>query len=77
FEQLAIGQVLPGIVNNITAFGAFVNLGIKENGLLHISQLSRRRVNAVSDVLHLGQQVEVKVIDIDTERHRISLSLLL
>ncbi|MDE6670311.1 MAG: RNA-binding transcriptional accessory protein [Muribaculaceae bacterium] len=77
FEQLAVGQVLPGIVNNITAFGAFVNLGIKENGLLHISQLSRRRVNAVSDVLHLGQQVEVKVIDIDNERHRISLSLII
>lgn len=77
FEQLAVGQVLPGIVNNITAFGAFVNLGIKENGLLHISQLSHRRVNAVSEVLHLGQQVEVKVIDIDNERHRISLSLLI
>ncbi|MDE5877854.1 MAG: S1 RNA-binding domain-containing protein, partial [Muribaculaceae bacterium] len=44
---------------------------------LHISQLSRRRVNAVSDVLHLGQQVEVKVIDIDNERHRISLSLII
>ncbi len=77
FEQLAVGQVLPGLVNNITAFGAFVNLGIKENGLLHISQLSHRRVNSVSDVLHIGQQVEVKVIDIDYERHRISLSLLI
>lgn len=77
FEQLYVGQILPGLVNNITVFGAFVDLGIKENGLLHISQLSRKRVNAVSDVVSLGQQIEVKVIDIDTSRRRISLSLLL
>ncbi len=77
FEQLTIGMDLPGIVNNITAFGAFVDLGIKENGLIHISKLgSGRRVNAVSDVLKLGQRVNVKVIDIDHGRHRISLSLL-
>lgn len=76
FEDIAVGMMLPGIVNNITAFGAFVDLGIKENGLLHISQLSRKRVNAVSDVLKLGQRVEVRVIDVDTARRRISLSLL-
>lgn len=76
FEQLHIGDVVSGIVNNITAFGAFVNLGIKENGLLHISQLSHKRVNAVSDVIKLGQILKVKVIDIDTARRRISLSLL-
>ncbi len=76
FEQLTVGQTLPGVVNNITAFGAFVDLGIKENGLLHISQLSRKRVNAVSDVLKLGQKLQVKVIDIDPSRRRISLSLL-
>lgn len=77
FEELKVGQLLPGIVNNITAFGAFVDLGIKENGLLHISQLSRKRVAAVSDVLKLGQRVEVKVIDIDNGRKRIGLSLLI
>lgn len=76
FEQLSVGQRIPGVVSNITAFGAFVNLGIKENGLLHISQLSTRRVNAVSDVLKLGQIVDVRVIDIDPTRRRISLSLL-
>ena len=76
FEYLAVGMTVPGIVNNITAFGAFVDLGIKENGLLHISRLSTRRVNAVSDVVRLGQIVEVKVIDIDTARRRISLSLI-
>lgn len=76
FDDLREGMVLPGLVNNITAFGAFVNLGIKENGLIHISQMSRKRVNAVSDVLKLGQRVEVKVIEIDPVRKRIGLSLL-
>lgn len=76
FEQIAVGQTLPGMVNNITAFGAFVDLGIKENGLLHISKISRRRINDVSDILHLGQRLDVKVIDIDTARRRISLSLI-
>ncbi len=64
FEELAIGMSVPGIVNNITAFGAFVDLGIKENGLIHISRLSQRRVNSVADVLKLGQ------------RRRIGLSLI-
>lgn len=77
FDELREGMVIPGIVNNITAFGAFVSLGIKENGLLHISQLSRRRVNSVADVLRLGERVEVKVLEIDRERKRISLSLLI
>lgn len=75
FEQLFIGMRLPGIVENITAFGAFVNLGIHENGLLHISKISNRRLNSVGDVLHLGQIIEVEVIDIDPSRGRISLSL--
>ena len=76
FEQLTVGQMLPGVVSNITAFGAFVDLGIHENGLLHISQISRRRISAVSDVLHLGQRVDVRVIAIDAARRRISLSML-
>ncbi|MDE7463207.1 MAG: RNA-binding transcriptional accessory protein [Muribaculaceae bacterium] len=76
FEQLSVGQIVNGKVNNITAFGAFVDLGIKENGLLHISRLSSKRVNAVSDVLRLGDRIEAKVIDIDPERRRISLSLI-
>lgn len=76
FDQLSIGMELPGIVNNITAFGAFVNLGIKENGLLHISQISNRRINSVSDVLKLGQRIKVKIIDIDRTRRRISLQLI-
>lgn len=75
FEELRIGQKLPGIVSNITAFGAFIDLGIKENGLLHISRISTRRINSVGDVLRLGQHVEVSVIEIDSMRRRISLSM--
>ncbi len=75
FEELRAGMVLPGLVANITAFGAFINLGIKESGLLHISQISDRRVNNVADVLKLGQKVSVKVLEIDHARRRISLSM--
>lgn len=75
FDDLKPGMKIPGVVNNITAFGAFVDLGIKENGMLHISQLCDRRVSSVSEVLRLGQRVEVRVIDIDADRRRISLSL--
>lgn len=75
FDELRPGMVLPGLVANITAFGAFINLGIKESGLLHISQISDRRVNNVADVLRLGQKVSVKVLEIDHARRRISLSM--
>lgn len=77
FEDLCEGMILPGLVNNITAFGAFVNLGIKENGLIHISQMSHKRISSVSDVLKLGQHIEVKVIEVDHARKRIALSLIL
>lgn len=76
FDHLEEGMVLPGIVNNITAFGAFVNLGIKENGLLHISRISKKRIFSVAEVLKLGQHIEVKVIDIDRQRKRIGLELI-
>ncbi|MDE6578135.1 MAG: RNA-binding transcriptional accessory protein [Muribaculaceae bacterium] len=77
FDDLRVGMVVPGVINNITAFGAFVNLGIKENGLIHISQMSRRRIQSVGEVLKLGQKVDVKIVEIDSLRHRIGLSLLL
>lgn len=76
FSQIKVGMILPGIVNNITAFGAFVDLGIKENGLIHISKVSKKRVNSVNEVLRLGQKVEARVLEIDFDRHRISLSLI-
>lgn len=76
FADLSTGMILTGIVNNITAFGAFVDLGIKENGLLHVSQLpGKRRVQSPSEVLKLNQRIRVRIIDIDPERRRISLSM--
>ena len=75
FDDLRPGMILHGKVNNITAFGAFVDLGIHESGLVHISQLANRRVAAVSDVLALGDIVKVKVLDTDPVRRRISLSI--
>ena len=76
FEQLVVGEKIRGKVSNITAFGAFVDLGIKENGLIHISQISKRRIQSVTEVLKLGQQVEVTVIEVDPDRRRIALSLI-
>lgn len=76
FDDLKEGMILPGIVNNITAFGAFVNLGIKENGLLHISRISSKRINTVDEILKLGQKIEIKILEIDHVRKRISLELI-
>ena len=75
FEDLKTGMILPGIVSNITAFGCFVDIGIKENGLVHISQLKDGFVSDPSEVVKLHQQVKVKIIEIDTDRKRIALSM--
>ena len=77
FEDLKTGMVLPGIVSNITAFGCFVDIGIKENGLVHISQLKDGFVSDPSEVVKLHQQVKVKIIEIDTDRKRIALSMVI
>lgn len=74
-DDLQTGMLLPGIVTNITNFGAFVDVGIKENGLVHISQMSDEFVNDPNHVVRLQQQVIVKVIGIDKERKRVQLSL--
>lgn len=74
-EDLKEGMVLPGIVTNITAFGAFVDVGVHQDGLVHISQMANRRINDPNEVVHLHQHVQVKVIEIDLKRRRISLSL--
>jgi uncharacterized protein len=66
---------LPGIVTNITKFGAFVDLGVHQDGLIHISQLADRFVNDPGEVVHLGQPLTVKVIEVDLGRRRIALSL--
>lgn len=73
-EDLRTGMELPGIVTNITAFGAFVDIGLHDNGLLHVSQLGPRGTDP-SRVLKLHQQIKVRVIGVDLERRRISLAL--
>lgn len=72
-EDLKIGMILPGIVTNVTAFGAFVNIGIKENGLIHKSNLSNEYVEDPATVIKLHEHVEVEVLELDLPRKRIGL----
>ncbi|MBP3890328.1 MAG: helix-hairpin-helix domain-containing protein, partial [Muribaculaceae bacterium] len=74
-DDLHIGQELTGKVNNITAFGVFVDLGLKENGLIHISQLSDKYITSPNEVVRMGQVLKVRVIDVDASRGRIALTL--
>ncbi len=74
-NDLQEGQLLPGIVNNVTNFGAFVDIGIKESGLIHVSNLSDSFVSDVNEHVSLHQQVIVKVLDVDVPRKRIQLKL--
>ena len=68
-------MVLSGIVTNITAFGAFVDIGVHQDGLVHISCLANEFVNDPNDIVKINQKVEVKVLEIDIERKRIQLSM--
>ena len=74
-DDLEVGMMLPGIVTNITNFGAFVDIGVHQDGLVHISQMANRRIAHPTDVVKLHQHVTVRVIEIDHRRHRISLSM--
>ncbi|OIQ40217.1 MAG: RNA-binding transcriptional accessory protein [Bacteroidetes bacterium MedPE-SWsnd-G1] len=74
-NDLREGQLLPGIVNNITNFGCFVDVGVKESGLVHVSNLADKYVSDVSSVVALHQQVIVKVLEVDVQRKRIQLSM--
>ena len=74
-EDVKEGMVLPGIVTNITAFGAFVDIGVHQDGLIHVSQMANRRVTDPGEVVHLHQHLKVKVLEVDLRRHRISLTL--
>ncbi|BDB56276.1 Tex family protein [Flavobacterium ammonificans] len=76
-KDLKSGMILPGIVNNITNFGCFVDIGIKESGLVHISQLKAGFVSDVNEVVKLHQHVEVKVTEVDEDRKRIQLTMVL
>ena len=75
FEDLREGMVLKGTVRNVTDFGAFVDIGVKHDGLVHISQLSNKFVKNPSEIVSVGDIVEVKVIGIDTEKQKVSLSM--
>lgn len=74
-DDLAVGMELPGIVTNITKFGAFVDIGVHQDGLVHVSQMADRYVSDPSQMVHLHQHVRVRVIEVDLRRNRISLSM--
>lgn len=74
-EDLKEGQILPGLVTNITNFGVFVDVGIKENGLVHISQLAEKFINDPTQIVRIGQEVNVKVLEVDLTRKRVALTM--
>ena len=74
-DDLQVGMILPGIVTNMSNFGAFVDLGVHKDGLIHISEIANRRINNPAEVLSLHQHIRVKVIGVDIPRQRIQLSL--
>ena len=74
-DDLKEGMILPGIVTNITNFGAFVDIGVHQDGLVHISQMANRRIAHPLDVVKLHQHVQVRIIEVDHRRNRISLSM--
>ena len=74
-NDLKEGQLLPGIVNKITNFGCFVDIGIKESGLVHVSNLADKYVSDVNEIVSLHQHVIVKVLEVDIARKRIQLSM--
>ena len=73
--DLEIGMELNGIITNITNFGAFVDIGVKQDGLVHISHISQRFIKHPSEVVSLGQQVRVRVMEVDVPRKRINLTM--
>jgi len=74
-DDLRAGMVLPGIVTNVTAFGAFVDVGVHQDGLVHVSQLADHYVRDPNEVIKVRQRVHVRVLDVDVGRQRIGLSM--
>lgn len=74
-DDIEVGMILPGIITNITNFGAFVDIGVHHDGLVHVSQLANKFVKDPNEVVHLHQHIEVKVSDVDYRRKRISLTM--
>ena len=76
FEDIKVGDELDGIVRNVVDFGVFVDCGVKYDGLIHISKMSNNKVNHPSDILSVGDDVHVYVIEIDYQKHKLGLSLM-
>ena len=76
-NDLQVGMVLTGVVVNIAAFGCFVDIGVHQDGLLHLSQMSKKYIKDPNSIVKLNQKVKVKVLDVDARRKRISLSMLI
>lgn len=74
-DDLQVGMVLPGVITNVTKFGAFVDIGVKQDGLVHLSQMADRYISDPNEIVKLHQHVKVKVIELDLQRKRIQLSL--
>ena len=74
-EDLHEGMTVPGIVTNITKFGAFVNIGVKQDGMVHVSQMSHNFIKDPNEVVKLGQKVQVTITEVDIERKRVALSM--
>ena len=74
-SDLKVGMILPGIVTNITRFGAFVDVGVKQDGLVHLSQMADRYVSDPTEIVKLNQAVKVKVLEVDAQRKRIAFSM--
>src|SRR3989339_23854 len=74
-EEVTVGLVLPGVVTNLTRFGAFIDIGVKQDGLVHVSEIANRYISDPSEALKLGQKVQVKVLEVDLSRKRIALSI--
>jgi uncharacterized protein len=74
-EDVQVGMIVPGIVTNITRFGAFVDIGVKQDGLVHVSEISHTYITDPNEALKLNDKVQVKVLEVDTPRKRIALSI--
>lgn len=74
-EDVKTGMIIPGIVTNLTRFGAFVDIGVKQDGLVHVSEIAHQYITDPSEVLKLNDKVQVKVLEVDVPRKRIALSI--
>ena len=74
-DDVKVGMEVPGMVTNITRFGAFVDIGVKQDGLVHVSEIAHKYITDPAEVLKLNQQVMVKVLEVDSQRKRIALSI--